>query len=94
MIDTPRTDALEQSGKAHYTALAFARQLERELNAAKAEIEAMRAAIEEADSALRKCLNHLLMQPSFARNSSDIERESETMESVHVALGKLQPFIQ
>ena len=69
-------------------------KLERELNAAKAEIEAMRAAIEEADSALRKCLNHLLMQPSFARNSSDIERESETMESVHVALGKLQPFIQ
>jgi hypothetical protein len=28
---TPRTDALGQSGTAHYTALAFAGQLEREL---------------------------------------------------------------
>lgn len=59
-----------------------------------AEIQAMRDAIKNADSALRKCLNHLLMQPSFARNNSDIERESEAMESVHVALGKLQPFIK
>ena len=59
-----------------------------------AEIQAMRDAIKDADSALRKCLNHLLMQPTFARNSSDIERESETMESVHVVLGKLQPFIK
>lgn len=59
-----------------------------------AEIEAMREAIKYADLSFRKCLNHLLMQPIFARNSSDIERESETMESVHVALGKLQPFIK
>ena len=45
MSDTPRTDALEQSGKAHYTALAFARQLERELHAAKAELAAMKKVI-------------------------------------------------
>jgi len=51
-------------------------------------------AIKDADSALRKCLNHLLMQPTFARNSSDIEREAETMESVHVALTKLQPLLK
>lgn len=59
-----------------------------------AEIQAMSDAIKDAESALRKCLNHLLMQPTFARNSSDIEREAETMESVHVVLGKLQPFIK
>lgn len=59
-----------------------------------AEIQAIREAIMDADLALRKCLNHLLMQPIFARNSSDIEREAETMESVHVALGKLQPLLK
>jgi hypothetical protein len=32
--DTPRTDALSQSGKAHYMALELCRDLERELNAA------------------------------------------------------------
>ena len=69
-------------------------KLERELNAATAENEAMRSAVNDADSALRKCLNHLLMQPAFARNRSDIEREAEIMESVHVALGKLQPFLK
>ena len=69
-------------------------ELERELNASKAENEAMRSAVNDADLALRKCLNHLLMQPAFARNRSDIEREAETMESVHVALGKLQPFLK
>lgn len=59
------------------------------------EIAAMREAIKvirDADLALRKCLNYLIVQPIFARNNSDIERESETMESVHLALTKLQPF--
>jgi hypothetical protein len=60
-----------------------------------AEITAMREAIKvirDADLALRKCLNYLIVQPIFTRNNSDIERESETMESVHLALAKLQPF--
>jgi len=84
MSDTPRTDEA-QFGTGRVS-VDFARQLERELN------ESIKA-IRDADLALRKCLNYLLVQPIFTRNNSDIERESETMESVHLALAKLRPFI-
>lgn len=84
MSDTPRTDAA-QFGTGRVS-VDFARQLERELN------ESIKA-IRDADLALHKCLNYLIVQPIFTRNNSDIERESETMESVHLALAKLQPFI-
>lgn len=36
MTPTPRTDALKHSGTAHYTAISFAEQLERELKTATA----------------------------------------------------------
>jgi hypothetical protein len=84
MSDTPRTDEA-QFGTGRVS-VDFARQLERELN------ESIKA-IRDADLALRKCLNYLLVQPIFTRNNSDIERESETMESVHLALAELRPFI-
>lgn len=42
MSDTPRTDALVNDGKAHYMSLELARQLERELNAAKADADSWR----------------------------------------------------
>ena len=52
MIDTPRTDAAQHEGllrgnpiPTSVTTADFARQLERELNAAKAEIAAMKKAI-------------------------------------------------
>jgi hypothetical protein len=84
MSDTPRTDEA-QFGTGRVS-VDFARQLERELN------ESIKA-IRDADLALQKCLNYLIVQPIFTRNNSDIERESETMESVHLALAKLRPFI-
>jgi len=84
MSDTPRTDEHMLGGSYSFDG-DFARELERELN------ESIKA-IRDADLALRKCLNYLIVQPIFTRNNSDIERESETMESVHFALAKLQPF--
>jgi hypothetical protein len=91
MSDTPRTDEatfVAQTGirKHDVVTIAFSETLERELN------ESIKA-IRDADLALRKCLNYLLVQPIFTRNNGDIERESETMESVHLALAKLRPFI-
>lgn len=84
MSDTPKTDEVQFStGR---VSVDFARQLERELNEST-------KAIRDADLALHKCLNYLIVQPIFTRNNSDIERESETMESVHLALAKLRPFI-
>jgi len=87
MSDTPRTDkALEGYDAARIIMLEkLAKELERELNEST-------KAIRDADLALHKCLNYLIVQPIFTRNNSDIERESETMESVHFALAKLQPF--
>jgi hypothetical protein len=92
MSDTPRTNKERKRHKRSKTcpndpvSADFARELERELN------ESIKA-IRDADLALRKCLNYLLVQPIFTRNNSDIERESETMESVHLALAELRPFI-
>jgi hypothetical protein len=86
---TPETDAFIRRDfiKDEWNWRQNASQLERELN------EAIKV-IRDADLALRKCLNYLIVQPIFTRNNSDIERESETMESVHLALAKLQPFIR
>jgi len=88
MNDTPRTDEVLEGYDAARSIMLekLAKELERELN------ESIKA-IRDADLALHKCLNYLIVQPIFTRNNSDIERESETMESVHLALAKLQPFI-
>jgi hypothetical protein len=88
MSDTPRTDEVLEGYDAARSIMLekLAKELERELN------ESIKV-IRDADLALHKCLNYLIVQPIFTRNKGDIERESETMESVHLALAKLQPFI-
>ena len=48
MSGTPRCDSLSDSGRAHYLSLSFARQLERELNAANEKVKRL----EEAGDAL------------------------------------------
>jgi len=78
--------AMRATLEAFWEALPERLRQERELNEST-------KAIRDADLALQKCLNYLIVQPIFTRNNSDIERESETMESVHLALAKLRPFI-
>ena len=51
--------------------------------------DAMREAIKEADGALRKCLNYMLILPM-----SGSDAECEAMDDSHHALSKLQPFLK
>ena len=100
MSDTPRTDLraydviyrndigciitatdIEQLADGEHVDSDFARTLERE-NAA------LREAIKEADGALRKCLNYMLILPM-----SGSDAECEAMDDSHHALSKLQPFL-
>lgn len=69
-------------------AIAFCENLERERNAALAEIEAMRAAIMEAHTALGGCLKYILRLPLSGSDS-----ECETMDDGHHALRKLKHFL-
>ena len=57
----------------------------------KAEVEnaAMREAIRDSDSALRKCLNYMLRLPL-----SGSVAECEAMDDAHHALRKIKPFLK
>ena len=86
MSDTPRTDA----ELAHDYVLAdFARQLERELNSARVEIEAMNGAVKKAHEALDTC-------EQFIKDAHIIEAQWswKPLKSATEAIAKLRPFLK
>jgi len=88
-IPTPRTDALEQSGTAHYTALAFAGQLERELTHAIEEAnnwkEATEAHLKDKDDlrAELKIATQLLTRCRNAAGRVQIELYEDIQNFLH-----------
>ena len=100
MSDTPRTDALlaPLRGSCAFTGPCadHARQLERELNAAKAEIQAMREAIMEAGNALIKASHVHRAITTYAQDQSEIDKTAnrEHCEMLDAALAKLQPLLK
>ena len=89
MSDTPRTDeVLDMYFHARGTMLAkLAKELERE------QTEMLRD-IALADTALRQCMNYIMQQPTYARNQIDMDSEVATLETAHVAITKLQPYLK
>lgn len=98
MKETPRTDAYLASleGHAycdlygvHHLDAEFARELERELNSARAEIEAMNGAVKKAHEALDAC-------KQFIKDAHIIEAQWswEPLKSATEAIAKLRPFLK
>lgn len=107
MSDTPRTDAHIRAnvgnGTQYSDFASFARQLERELNAAKAESAAMREAIKEAHESLDGCREdtcELIAERDWWKTEPRCGYSARWAEmnvryaKAAAALSKLQPYIK
>ena len=87
LAPTPETDAFGEGGKAHYMALDFARNLERERDEAREQLEAMREALKAVDAALRA------WPKAGSGMSTDHTLQSQAFRTGQAAIKKLKPFI-
>jgi len=100
MSDTPRTDGfILSSTRTDWNWRQHARQLERELNAAKTEIQAMRDAIENANKQLEKYGENTVSHQGYSMcphcNCIGVFDESHKDDcEIGSAIVKLQPFLK